>query len=49
MGYGEKIVEINISGQPRRAEKGNYFEHGYDQDELDKYVKTICGVFAKYA
>ncbi|MAG25143.1 hypothetical protein CMI47_06140 [Candidatus Pacearchaeota archaeon] len=48
MGYGEKIVEINISGRPRRSEKCNYFDNGYDQDELDKYVKTICGVFAKY-
>ena len=49
MGYGEKIVEINISGEARRAEKGNYFANGYDAAELDKYVKTICGVFDKYA
>lgn len=49
MGYGDKIVEINISGQPRRSDKGNYFSNGYDADELHKYVKTICGVFAKYA
>ena len=49
MGYGEKIVEINMSGQPRRAGKGNYFDGGYSKDELNKYVETICGVFAKYA
>ena len=48
MGYGDKIIEANISGAPRRADKGNYFDNGYDQNELDKYVKTICRVFAKY-
>ncbi len=49
MGYGEKIVEVNMSGRPRRAEKGNYFSDGYDKNELDNYVETLCGVFAKYA
>jgi hypothetical protein len=48
MGYGEKIVEINISGRGRRSEKYNYFDNGYDQDELNKYVETICGVFVEY-
>jgi hypothetical protein len=49
MGYGEKIVEFNLSGRPRRADKGNYFDGGYSESELNKYVETICGVFAKYA
>ena len=49
MGYGEKIVEFNISGRPRRPDKGNYFDGGYSESELNKYVETICGVFAKYA
>jgi hypothetical protein len=49
MGHGEKIVEFNLSGRPRRTKKCNYFDEGYSTDELNKYVETICGVFAKYA
>ena len=49
MGHGEKIVEFNMSGRPRRTEKCNYFDNGYSKDELNKYVETICGVFAKHA
>jgi hypothetical protein len=47
-GYGDFITEVNFSGRPRRSNKGNYFAHGYDQEELDNYVEIICGVFSKY-
>lgn len=47
-GYGDHIVEFNISGHPRRTKKYNYFDNGYDCDEVDNYIKTICGVFEKY-
>ena len=47
-GYGDVIKEFNFSGRPRRTSKGNYFSHGYKQEELDNYVETICGVFSEY-
>jgi len=47
-GYGELITEVNISGHPRRTKKYNYFDNGYSQKELNKYIETICGVFSKY-
>ena len=45
--YGDFITEVNFSGRPRN-QTHNYFHHGYNQKELDKYVETICGVFSKY-
>ena len=48
-GYGDKITEVNFSGYPRRSEKFNYFDNGYDKEELIKYIKTLCRVFKKYA
>ena len=48
-GYGDKITEVNFSGHPRRSEKFNYFDNGYDKKELSKYIKTLCRVFGKYA
>ena len=47
-GYGDRIYDINLSGHPRRTNKYNYFDNGYSQKELDKYVELICGVFSKY-
>ena len=47
-GHGDRIKNINFSGRPRRNNKGNYFAHGYDQEELNNYVETLCGVFSKY-
>ena len=47
-GHGDRIHDINLSGHPRRSNKYNYFDNGYSQQELDKYVKLICGVFSKY-
>ncbi len=47
-GYGDRIYDINLSGHPRRTDKYNYFDNGYSQVELDKYVELICGVFSKY-
>ena len=47
-GYGNKIYDINLSGHPRRTNKYNYFDNGFSQKELDKYVELICGVFSKY-
>tara|TARA_Y100000593_G_C4196278_1_gene279498 strand:+ start:100 stop:723 length:624 start_codon:yes stop_codon:yes gene_type:complete len=48
-GYGDKITEVNFSGHPRRSDKFNYFDNGYDKNELTKYIKTLCRVFSKYA
>lgn len=47
-GSSDRITEFNISGHPRRTKKYNYFDNGYDRDEVDNYIKTICGVFEKY-
>jgi len=47
-GYGDKIVEINLSGMKRRAKKYNYFDNGVDNSELRNYVNILCGVFEKY-
>ena len=47
-GFGEHIVECNLSGMKRDATKYNYFDNGVDYDELSKYVTTICEVFEKY-
>jgi hypothetical protein len=47
-GYGDVIKEFNFSGRGRRANKSNYFSHGYKQEELDNYVEIICGVFSEY-
>ena len=35
------------SGLPRIKEC-NYFTYEYSQEQLDKYVETLCGVFSKY-
>ena len=48
-GYGDKITEVNFSGHPRRSTKFNYFDNGYDENELKKYIKTLCRVFGKHA
>ena len=47
-GYGEYITEVNFSDHPRRANSYNYFDNGYSETELLKYVETLCGVFSKY-
>ena len=47
-GHGERIIESNLSGRPRRSDKYNYFDNGVDSIELKKYVNTLCEVFAKY-
>ena len=47
-GYGDYITEVNFSGHPRRPKKFNYFDNGYSETELLKYVETLCGVFSKY-
>ena len=47
-GYGEHIIECNLSGHNRRAEKYNYFDNGVDYSELKIYVNTLCEVFEKY-
>tara|TARA_Y100000592_G_scaffold91986_1_gene153025 strand:- start:949 stop:1674 length:726 start_codon:yes stop_codon:yes gene_type:complete len=47
-GFGEHIVECNLSGMKRKARKYNYFDNGVDYDELSMYVKTLCEVFEKY-
>lgn len=48
-GYGDRIVEINLSGHNRRPLKYNYFDNGVCQKNLEKYIETLCGVFEKYA
>ena len=35
------------SGLPR-IKKSNYFTYEYSQEQLDKYVETLCGVFSEY-
>jgi hypothetical protein len=47
-GYGDYITEVNFSGHPRRPYKYNYFDNGYSETELLKYVETLCEVFSKY-
>jgi len=47
-GYGDRIVEINLSGMKRRAKKYNYFDNGVDYSELRNYVNILCEVFEKY-
>jgi len=47
-GYSDHIAEVNFSGRPRRSYKFNYFDNGYSETELLKYVETLCGVFSKY-
>ena len=47
-GYGDYITEVNFSGHPRRSNKYNYFDNGYSETELLKYVETLCEVFSKY-
>ena len=47
-GHGNRIVECNISGHSRRADKYNYFDNGVDYSELKSYVNTLCEVFEKY-
>ena len=47
-GYGDLITEVNFSGHPRRSSKYNYFDNGYSETELLKYVETLCEVFSKY-
>ena len=47
-GYGEHIVEVNLSGFTRKAQKYNYFDNGILIDELEKYVNKLCEVFEKY-
>jgi len=47
-GYGNMIIEHNLSGKKRRANKYNYFDNGIDEAELFDYINTLCGVFEKY-
>ena len=46
--YGDRIVESNFSGHPRRATSYNYFDNGVDYSELENYIKLLCEVFEKY-
>jgi len=46
--HGDRIVESNFSGHPRRATSYNYFDNGVDYSELEKYVNILCEVFEKY-
>jgi hypothetical protein len=47
-GYGETIVECNLSGWKRKAKEYNYFDNGVDYQELSNYINTLCEVFEKY-
>ncbi|MAH43549.1 hypothetical protein CL614_07590 [archaeon] len=47
-GHGERIVESNLSGRPRRSDKYNYFDNGVDLSELRNYVDTLSNVFSRY-
>tara|TARA_B100001113_G_C20938612_1_gene547672 strand:+ start:102 stop:827 length:726 start_codon:yes stop_codon:yes gene_type:complete len=46
--HGDRIVESNFSGHPRRSDKYNYFDNGVDYSELECYVNTLCEIFEKY-